>query len=124
MYVYCVYLLCIYNKHTCMYIFQKNVVYILNIFTYKLYDYKYRCKYFQNIQYVCVFTFTFSHLADTFIQTVEALIYLYLHYITNLYIHKKYTQNTHTLCKQNFYFGCELFDSTSIYVYACVYMYF
>ena len=67
-----------------MYIFQRNILflYIKCIYLpYKLYEYKYRhvnaCKYFQNIYRMCVY----------------------------LYIHNKYTQNTHIYyANKNFYF--------------------
>ncbi len=69
----CVYLLGIYKyTHACIYFRKKKCLYIKYIYLeYKLYEYKYRhvntCKYFQNIYCMCVY----------------------------LYIHNKYTQNTH-----------------------------
>ncbi len=68
--VYTVYYVYI-NTHTCMYIFKKMYVYILNIFIYDINDMNvniYIYKYFQNICCISVY----------------------------LYIHNKYTQHTHT----------------------------
>ncbi len=69
-----------------MYIFKKKMLrlYILNVFIYKLYEYKYihvnACKYFQNIYCMCVY----------------------------LYIHNKYTEYTQIYSvNKNFYFGCD-----------------
>ncbi len=69
-----------------VYISEKYVIlYIKYIYLqYKLYEYKHRhvnaCKYFLNIYCMCVY----------------------------LYIHNKYTQNTHIyFANKNFYFGCD-----------------
>ncbi len=82
MFVYSVYLVCVYiNEHKCMYTFQKNV-HILNILIYKHVK---TCKYFPNTVYtVCVYLYIY--------------IYIYIYKIN------KYTQYTHILCKQKLLF--------------------
>ncbi len=79
-YVYCVYLLCIYKyKHMHVYIYETYFVFILNIFIYNI-IYMNTCKYFQNTVYcVCV------------------CIYIY---IINIHSAHMYSVN------KNFYFEC------------------
>ncbi len=86
--VYCVYLLCIY-KYTHMYLRKICYVYILNIYIYHLYEYKYihanTCNYFQNICCMCV-------------------SYIYIYIYIYIYTHIIYTEHTHILCEQKLLF--------------------
>ncbi len=78
MYVYCVYLLCIYkDTHMQVYISEKNYVYILNICIY-------------NINYMNINIDMYIHVNIFKIYIVCVCIYIYIIYTYNIY-----TEHTH-----------------------------
>ncbi len=77
-YIYYVYII----THTCMYISEQNVVYVLNIFIYNIkYEYKYRHVNIFKIHTVCVCIYIYINIHRTthIMQTKTFILYAINH---------------------------------------------